>query len=57
MLLQVVGDDLIMSNPKRIKRAIEESTCNALLVKVFSLYLDEIRKFGLGVYSVIVLWY
>nr|XP_028945133.1 cytosolic enolase 3-like [Malus domestica] len=33
-ICQVVGDDLITSNPKRIKRAIEESTCNALLVKI-----------------------
>lgn len=31
---QVVGDDLLMSNPKRIDRAIHESTCNALLLKV-----------------------
>ncbi|KAM1115454.1 hypothetical protein TB2_038518 [Malus domestica] len=33
-ICQVVGDDLITSNPKRIKRGIEESTCNALLVKI-----------------------
>ncbi|RXI04272.1 hypothetical protein DVH24_038546 [Malus domestica] len=33
-ICQVVGDDLITSNPRRIKRAIEESTCNALLVKI-----------------------
>lgn len=32
--LQVVGDGLLMSNPKRIERAIHESTCNALLLKV-----------------------
>ncbi|XP_008798952.1 cytosolic enolase 3 [Phoenix dactylifera] len=31
---QVVGDDLLMSNPKCIERAIHESTCNALLLKV-----------------------
>jgi hypothetical protein len=36
VVLQVVGDDLLMSNPKRIQRAIEESTCNAVLLKVFS---------------------
>ncbi|XP_048420697.1 cytosolic enolase 3-like isoform X6 [Pyrus x bretschneideri] len=34
MVFQVVGDDLITSNPKRIKRAIEESTCNSLLIKI-----------------------
>lgn len=33
-LLQVVGGDLIMSNPKRIERAIQENSCNALLLKV-----------------------
>ncbi|XP_077238825.1 cytosolic enolase [Tasmannia lanceolata] len=33
-LCQVVGDELLMSNPKRIKKAILESTCNALLLKV-----------------------
>ncbi|KAA8549354.1 hypothetical protein F0562_001038 [Nyssa sinensis] len=33
-ICQVVGDDLLMSNPKRIERAIQESACNALLLKV-----------------------
>ncbi|XP_074589286.1 cytosolic enolase 3 [Curcuma longa] len=33
-LCQVVGDDLLVSNPKRIERAINEYTCNALLLKV-----------------------
>ncbi|KDP46567.1 hypothetical protein JCGZ_08539 [Jatropha curcas] len=33
-LCQVVGDRLLMSNPKRIERAINESTCNALLLKI-----------------------
>uniref|UniRef100_A0A2P2KRU2 phosphopyruvate hydratase n=1 Tax=Rhizophora mucronata TaxID=61149 RepID=A0A2P2KRU2_RHIMU len=33
-LCQVVGDDLLLSNPKRIEKAIHESTCNALLLKV-----------------------
>ncbi|XP_074290206.1 cytosolic enolase 3 [Silene latifolia] len=31
---QVVGDGLLMSNPKRIEKAIQESTCNALLLKI-----------------------
>ena len=31
---QVVGDDLLVTNPKRVKRAIDEKTCNALLLKV-----------------------
>lgn len=33
-LCQVVGDDLLMSNHKRIERAIHESSCTALLLKV-----------------------
>ena len=32
--LQVVGDDLLVTNPARIARAIEEKSCNALLVKL-----------------------
>jgi len=32
--LQIVGDDLLVTNPKRVARAIEEDACNALLVKV-----------------------
>lgn len=30
----MVGDDLLVTNPKRVERAIEEKTCNALLLKV-----------------------
>uniref|UniRef100_A0A7C9CZX8 phosphopyruvate hydratase n=1 Tax=Opuntia streptacantha TaxID=393608 RepID=A0A7C9CZX8_OPUST len=33
-ICQVVGDGLLMSNPKRIEKAIQESTCNALMLKV-----------------------
>jgi len=32
--IQVVGDDLLVTNPKRIARAIEEKSCNSLLVKL-----------------------
>ncbi|GJN30992.1 hypothetical protein PR202_gb19344 [Eleusine coracana subsp. coracana] len=32
-LCQVVGDDLLMSDPERIKRAVNEYTCNALVLK------------------------
>ncbi|CUS10843.1 unnamed protein product [Tuber aestivum] len=31
---QIVGDDLTVTNPIRIKRAIDEKSCNALLLKV-----------------------
>ena len=32
--VQLVGDDLLVTNPDRVRRAINESACNALLVKV-----------------------
>jgi enolase len=32
--VQIVGDDLLVTNPKRVKRAIDEKASNALLVKV-----------------------
>jgi len=31
---QIVGDDLLVTNPKRIKKGIEEKSVNALLLKV-----------------------
>lgn len=31
---QVVGDDLLVTNPVRVAKAIEEKSCNALLLKV-----------------------
>jgi enolase len=32
--IQIVGDDLLVTNPERVQRGIDERTCNALLVKV-----------------------
>nr|GME13434.1 enolase [Ipomoea batatas] len=32
--VQIVGDDLLVTNPKRVAKAIEGKTCNALLLKV-----------------------
>ncbi|KVH99923.1 Enolase [Cynara cardunculus var. scolymus] len=32
--VQIVGDDLLVTNPTRVKKAIAEKTCNALLLKV-----------------------
>ncbi len=32
--VQIVGDDLLVTNPKRIKEAIRKNACNALLLKV-----------------------
>merc|ERR1712038_525827 len=31
---QIVGDDLLVTNPKRIGKALEVGACNALLLKV-----------------------
>lgn len=33
-LIQIVGDDLLVTNPERIEQAIERSACNALLLKL-----------------------
>ncbi|XP_029125917.1 enolase [Cajanus cajan] len=32
--VQIVGDDLLVTNPKRVEKAIQEKACNALLLKV-----------------------
>lgn len=32
--VQVVGDDLLVTNPKRVKTGIDKKLCNALLLKV-----------------------
>ncbi|NIM92365.1 MAG: phosphopyruvate hydratase [Anaerolineales bacterium] len=32
--LQIVGDDLLVTNPERVRKGIEEKACNALLVKL-----------------------
>jgi enolase len=32
--IQIVGDDLLVTNPARVRRAIREKAANALLVKV-----------------------
>jgi enolase len=32
--VQVVGDDLLVTNPTRVQKAIDEKSCNALLLKV-----------------------
>ena len=32
--IQIVGDDLLVTNPKRITTAIEKKACNGLLLKV-----------------------
>merc|ERR1719238_2317637 len=32
--MQIVGDDLLVTNPKRVAKALDISACNALLLKV-----------------------
>jgi len=32
--IQIVGDDLLVTNPKRIEKALKEKACNALLLKI-----------------------
>jgi len=32
--IQLVGDDLLVTNPKRLQRAIDEDACNAILIKL-----------------------
>ncbi len=32
--IQIVGDDLLVTNPERVRRGIKDNTCNALLVKL-----------------------
>merc|ERR1712054_393903 len=32
--MQIVGDDLLVTNPKRVAKALEVGACNALLLKV-----------------------
>ena len=32
--IQIVGDDLLVTNPERVCRGIQDNTCNALLVKL-----------------------
>lgn len=34
MNIQIVGDDLTVTNPKRIAQAVEKKACNCLLLKV-----------------------
>jgi len=32
--VQIVGDDLLVTNPKRVAKAVKQKSCNALLLKV-----------------------
>lgn len=56
--IQLVGDDLLVTNPKKIAEAIQKKACNALLLKVpfylfpsildRSIFLNEKRRRRLG---------
>jgi enolase len=41
--VQLVGDDLTVTNPKRIQTAIEKKACNCLLLKVLAFHPHSIR--------------
>lgn len=50
--IQLVGDDLLVTNPKRIAEAIQKEACNALLlkasilnIKTFSSYVNNLFFF------------
>lgn len=45
--IQIVGDDILVTNPKRIKWGIEEKLCNAVLIK-----LNQIGTVTETIYSV-----
>lgn len=38
--IQIVGDDLTVTNPKRIEMAIQRNACNCLLLKVNQIGTD-----------------
>jgi enolase len=43
--VQLVGDDLLVTNPARVERAVEQHACNALLVKLNQIgTLTETRR-------------
>ena len=43
--VQLVGDDLLVTNPARVQRAVDERACNALLVKLNQIgTLTETRR-------------
>jgi enolase len=43
--IQLVGDDLLVTNPARVERAVRERACNALLVKLNQIgTLSETRQ-------------
>jgi enolase len=57
--IMLIGDDLLVTNPKRLARAIEEKSCNAVLIKVnqigtLSETLDCIRLAQANKYRVVV---
>jgi enolase len=57
--VQIVGDDLFVTNPERLERGIDEGAANAILVKVNQIgslteTLDVIRMASQGGYGVVV---
>lgn len=48
--IQIVGDDLTVTNPERIQKAIDNKACNCLLLKVNQ--IGESFSFNLFVFFV-----
>lgn len=48
--IQLVGDDLLVTNPKRIAEAIEKKACNALLLKASFHFYNALLFFLFTVY-------
>ena len=48
--IQIVGDDLLVTNPKRIQTGIDKKACNALLLKV------NLAKIVFIIYTPSLLW-
>ncbi|KAK7827951.1 enolase [Quercus suber] len=40
--VQIVGDDLLVTNPKRVEKAIREKTCNALLGETEDTFIADL---------------
>lgn len=48
----MVGDDLTVTNPVKIRRAIKEKSCNALLLKVSSTHLQGLLHVSCNSFAV-----
>lgn len=52
--IQIVGDDLTVTNAKRIQKAVDSSACNCLLLMLNQIGNDFLNYFSLFVYLNII---